>query len=265
MRWLSAALLLSLCFFAISCSGDAPANSAAPASTPQPRPPDFRETVIVELYTSEGCPNCPLADSMLAYINERQPVDGADIVTLSLHVDYFNNRGWQDPFSSAKFTQRQNRYAARMGLQSIYTPQMIVDGQVEFVGSDARKASDAVKNALVHRKADVELKIANGKAEVRIDNIPRHGPATVYFAVAENGLESQVKAGPNAGKSIKHTSIVRALDSLGQLKAEDTMYQATADIKIDPSWKLDNLKYVVFIQDEGTGRVIAAASRSEEK
>ncbi|MEK7856604.1 MAG: DUF1223 domain-containing protein, partial [Acidobacteriota bacterium] len=116
----------------------------------------------MELFTSEGCGNCPAADRQLAFLETQQPVAGADIITLGYHVDYFNDRGWKDPYSSAEYTRRQNSYTARLGAQSLYTPQMIVDGKVQFIGSDSRKANEAITSAAAPDKPDVAVKV-NGK------------------------------------------------------------------------------------------------------
>ncbi len=93
--------------------------------------------VIVELFTSEGCSDCPPADTLLEKLIATQPIAGAEIIGLGQHVDYWDRLGWKDRFSSAALTARQQLYQTRFGTESIYTPQMVVDGRAEFVGSDA--------------------------------------------------------------------------------------------------------------------------------
>src|ERR1700679_1178000 len=99
--------------------------------------------VIVELFTSEGCSSCPAADSLLARLEQAEPVPGAPVGAIEEHVDYWNQLGWTDPFSSPQFRARQNDYAVAFHANNIYTPQMVVNGQTEFVGSDMTRAIHA--------------------------------------------------------------------------------------------------------------------------
>src|SRR5258708_30693112 len=104
--------------------------------------------VIVELFTSEGCSDCPPADVLLEKLIATQPIGGAEIIGLGQHVDYWDRLGWKDRFSSSALTNRQQLYQTRFGTESIYTPQMVVDGRTEFVGSDASAARKAIEKAL---------------------------------------------------------------------------------------------------------------------
>src|SRR4051794_37883402 len=118
---------------AFACAAFVLAVAAKPGAAP-PTP------IVVELFTSEGCESCPPADVLLQQLASTQPVAGAQIIPLSLHVDYWDQLGWKDRFSSALLTNRQRTYGARFNIDSVYTPQIVVDGRSELVGSDGAAA-----------------------------------------------------------------------------------------------------------------------------
>ena len=113
--------------------------------------------VLVELFTSEGCNSCPPADDLLAFLLDEQPVDGVLVVPLSEHVTYWDHQGWKDPFGSQQFTVRQQQYGLRFNLESVYTPQLVIDGKEEYVGSDRRSIERAFRSAI--RTAKPELRV----------------------------------------------------------------------------------------------------------
>ncbi len=126
--------------------GPAPTSSAAP-----------RTPVLIELFTSEGCSSCPPADVLLGQLDRFQPVPTADLIVLSEHVDYWDDIGWKDPYSSRQFSLRQGDYAHRFRLDDPYTPQMVVDGDTQLVGSDGHEALRVIGNAAKVTKIPVSL------------------------------------------------------------------------------------------------------------
>ncbi|MGB7208636.1 MAG: DUF1223 domain-containing protein [Pyrinomonadaceae bacterium] len=216
-----------------------------------------RQPVLVELFTSEGCSSCPSADRQLAFLEKQQPVSGAEVITLAFHVDYWDRLGWKDAYSSAEFSERQNQYVQRMRLNSSYTPQMVVDGQTEFVGSNGGQATDAIAKAVSQPKAVIDIKLTESNAEVEVGSLPKHESATVYLAAAEDGIVTDVKNGENGGKKLPHISVVRKLEVVGQLKSADTLFKASAKLPTGSGWNQKNVKYIVFAQEDVSGKVIA--------
>jgi hypothetical protein len=259
---ISLALSLLMIWMVIPWSADnadAATSREATATTATP-------AVLVELFTSEGCSTCPPADKLLADFDQAQLVEGAQVIALSEHVDYWNQLGWKDPFSSAEFSQRQTDYALALSMKDIYTPQMIVDGQTAFVGSKLDAARQAIAKAARSPKADVNLtlKTATPKAvklTVQVENVPDVSPgdsAEVMLAITESGLLSQVLRGENSGRKLMHAAVTRKLIRIGTIKGKTFSIEPAIDL--DRTWKRQNMKAVAFVQERTSRRVLGTAA-----
>jgi hypothetical protein len=229
-----------------------------------------RTPVVVELFTSEGCSSCPPADNLLLRMAEQQPIEKAEVIALEEHVDYWNELGWVDPFSSRQWTARQHVYAGVLGNGNAYTPQMVVDGKTEFVGSQTRKAWEAVEQAAAQQKARVTLRQGNSadsgteNLSVTITKLPEtagRDTAEVWLAITETGLHSAVKRGENAGEDLHHAAVVRSIRKIGEAKAgEQTSFSGDASVSLRAEWKRENLRAVVFVQEKKGRRMLGAAA-----
>jgi hypothetical protein len=177
-----------------------------------------------------------------------------------LHVDYWNRLGWKDEFSSPLYSQRQSLYAQRFKQADVYTPQMIVDGSEQFSGNDSGKATKAIIDAAKSRKATLDLSVDGEKLKVKIFNLPEHENASVFLAIAEDNLATSVRRGENSGKTLEHVSVARELKSIGNLNAQDKSFETETTFQLQPNWKKENLKFVVFVQGN-TNRKIYGAKR----
>jgi hypothetical protein len=225
--------------------------------------PADKQTVVVELFTSQGCSTCPPADRVLSSLNKNQPIVEADIITLSLHVDYWDSPGWKDEFSSLMFSKRQDIYSTQFKGEN-YTPQMVVDGANPFIGSHADKAQKIILAATKAPKAKVELIQNQDKLKIIISETPVHENSTIFLAVAEDNLGSSVHGGENSGRKLAHMSVVRELKSLGVLTAEQNSFEMETAIQFQPKWKKENLNLVVFLQENQKRRIFGAAKRKAE-
>jgi hypothetical protein len=226
---------------------------AAPAKTATP--------VIVELFTSEGCNSCPPADKLLRRLETTQPVPGALIIGLEEHVDYWNHLGWSDLYSGSVYSDRQNQYAAKFGSDTVYTPEMVVNGSSYFVGNDSDSAVQAISKAADDSHGVVALTHeADGKLAVHISGASsRSGTLKVYLAVTESGITSNPTRGENRGAILTHSALVRSLSTIGVIRPGNTnAFESVVDIKLASSWKRDRLQYVVFVQNQQTKAIVAA-------
>jgi hypothetical protein len=219
--------------------------------------PNARVPVLAELFTSEGCSSCPPADALLLKLDKMQPVAGAQIIVLSEHVDYWNYLGWSDRFSSAQFTQRQGAYTRALVAES-YTPQMVVDGRKEVLGSDEKAIELAVAKAAARPKLPVRIVSAkrdDNQAVVSIAIGAASGKADVWVAIADDRDQSSVKNGENKGRTLNHVAVVRSLGKVGSVTKAAGLEKT---VHVPLVSQAEGMRVVVFVAESG-GPVIGSA------
>jgi hypothetical protein len=215
--------------------------------------------VVIELFTSEGCSSCPPADALLVDLSRKSPPSGVKLILMGEHVDYWNYIGWTDRFSSAAFSERQHRYASHLHLATVYTPQMVIDGHLELVGSGAAEVyRDIDKAAAESKPAQVSLRWEpQQKLHVAVQ-APAGERPKVLLAITEDGLSTSVGAGENGGRTLNHAAVVRQLKELGT--ASNGQFETSVDVAAHSDWNPAKLKMVVLVQQPGTGKILGAES-----
>jgi hypothetical protein len=222
--------------------------------SPAPSP---RTPVLVELFTSEGCSSCPPAERVLSRVANEQSVPGAEVIVLSFHVDYWDRLGWIDAFGSPAFTDRQRTYAQLSN--RVYTPQAIVDGQADCVGSDENCVRSAIAAAARSPKPILQIVRAASAPEVfaldvRVPTGAIDAGDRVALAVIERGLRVDVKAGENKGERLDHTDVVRWFQVLPVGPVPGSFH---ADLRPASTWRRENLRAVAMVQSSTTRAVRA--------
>ncbi|HUA98640.1 MAG TPA: DUF1223 domain-containing protein [Terracidiphilus sp.] len=237
----------------------AAAQTAGPAGTPQPA--GARTPVLVELFTSEGCSDCPPADALLGQLDATQFVPGAEAIVLSEHVTYWNHDGWRDPFSLDEMTFRQQEYVQRFGLNSSYTPQMVIDGAAQVVGNDTRAVAQAIAHAAETPK--LQMTVSDAHWAGRTVQFSVHAPADsngdLFAVLAENATHSEVKRGENAGRTLHHVAVVRVLKDFGAKAADGRPLELPAGFHTEGTAPGDPIRLVVFLTNRKSGHVEAVA------
>jgi hypothetical protein len=233
------------------------------AQSPGGGPPASRTPVLIELFTSEGCSSCPPSDAMLAALTAGQPFNGAEVIGLEMHVDYWDRQGWKDPFSSSAFTRRQQEYATALKVADIYTPQIVVDGTAQMAGTDEEAVRRAVADAGARPHVPVRITNSTSGNTVRLSIDVPPAPAgaeriDLFVALAEGGLVSRVLKGENSGRTLEHGAVVRRLESAGAIR--ESGFVTEAEWKLNPRWNRARLSAVVWLQGHGSRRIYGAAS-----
>jgi hypothetical protein len=222
---------------------------------------DPQQPVLVELFTSEGCSTCPPADRLLMELDRNQPVTGAHIIVLSEHVDYWNSLGWRDPFSSHQWSERQSGYARHLGLDSVYTPQMVIDGSKQAVGNDSRAILEAIQKSANGPRLSISISMLRREGNrLQVSYSTDAAPNTTLFAVvADDSDRSSVQRGENAGRTLDHVAVARSLTPIGSLQTASV--DKTANLAIPPDDATRHLRLVLFAQSTRNGTVVGVAER----
>lgn len=233
--------------------------------TPAKAPTDHPGTVVLELFTSQGCSSCPPADRILSTLGQ-EDFQGRTVIPLAYHVDYWNSLGWRDPFSSARWSERQRVYAQKLQASQVYTPQVIVNGTEQMAGN----AEGAVRG-------EIRRQLKGGdRGIVTIDDVARHGDkldvklhahldkdvprADLVVALFESGVTTAVTRGENANRKLTNDFIVRWEDRATSVRANDDA-SATVTIPIANDWNTAHLGLAAFLQDPGTFAIYGASMR----
>ncbi|MFK7904202.1 MAG: DUF1223 domain-containing protein [Chitinophagales bacterium] len=241
------------------------ANSGAkntelqPNTTPTSTSKPF---AVIELFTSQGCSSCPPADHVLRDIIEEAEKAGKPIYGLSFHVDYWNYLGWNDPYSHADFSNRQRDYNQRLKSRGSYTPQMIVNGVSEFIGSKRTLAYQEVANALEGSANDhisielTKLQLDKTKNKLTVDYQIEGDckDCKIHFAAVESNLKDVVKRGENHGRTLKHDNVVRTFRTV----AFQTSNSNKVTLSLPKGMNFSESAVIVYVQKGGYGQILGA-------
>jgi len=210
---------------------------------------------VIELFTSEGCSSCPPADAVIAKM-EKESTD-KPIYILAFHVDYWNRLGWRDVFSSAAYSERQNQYAHWLNLSSVYTPQVVVNGRTEFVGSEEGTLRNAIntnlaKNAVTQIELS-SIRINQNKAEIQYQTQGKIANSVLLLAIVQKTATTKVQRGENEGRTLSHVQIVREIESVS-LKSD----KGLASIELPKGFDAHGSEIIAFVQNTLNGEITGA-------
>lgn len=209
------------------------------------------KTVVIELFTSQGCSSCPAADKLLMELAQNE-----NVIPLSFHVSYWNYLGWKDPYSSDQYTERQRAYAKKLHLSSIYTPQMIVNGTNEFVGSNRGKAVNAIRNAKTSQKIKLKIMDKNNaslKLSYSIDHLIKG--ELIHFALVDKYVKNEVPRGENRGRVLSHYNVVRVFKTLEANKSGNITISLPENLT-------KNTMVIAYVQDQNSFKITGASKLS---
>jgi len=256
MRPVFVLILSSLSFLVFICLQGSSQSQAQVHSDENKSTESF---AVVELFTSEGCSSCPPADKLLGEIVANARENKEPVFALAFHVDYWDYIGWKDAYAKKAFSERQQRYAQTFRSNRIYTPQMVINGTEEFVGSNRAKARANIESAL-KKSADFTLFLEKSgskgsnqlEIEYNLSKLPED--AVLNLALVERGLVQNIKRGENSGMKLHHENVVRSFSS-SELKKQT----GRITLKLPSSVNLDNCSIIGYVQDEDSMEILAAS------
>jgi hypothetical protein len=259
--FIAAAVTVSLIAGLVVLRAQTPKHPDAAGQPSEPR------AVLVELFTSEGCSSCPPADALLRQINGKHTDSGQLIVGVSEHVTYWNQLGWSDPFSSPAYTERQNAYGERFHLDSVYTPQMVINGEEQIVGSDSAGILRAIQKE--EQRPQLSLHIVSASVSdnsLAVDfsfngSAPGRG-VDIFAILADDTAKSNVLHGENSGRTLLHTAVARSITRLATIQ---TSTERTVHIPLSTSAQIpasQGRHLILFAQVAGLGRVLGVDTKA---
>ncbi|QJD77656.1 DUF1223 domain-containing protein [Spirosoma rhododendri] len=227
------------------------------AGPKNPGKPMARPVVVLELFTSQGCSSCPSADQTLKQITDQANASGQAVYGLSFHVDYWNRLGWRDPFSSASFTNRQRQYDRALNTQT-YTPQLIINGRQDIVGSQSGRIQQSIR-AIQQQPAAAFVGIdgkvtdrANGQIAVQYE-LGSDGPYRLNAALVQKEVQTVVKNGENGGRTLTNTNVVRDFKTL-----EKPGRSGQVLLTVPPGLRTEQTAVLLYIQRTDSGQIVGA-------
>ncbi len=224
-----------------------------------------QKVVLVELFTSEGCSSCPPADALLRQVNGTRTTADQLVVGISEHVTYWNGLGWSDPFSSPAYTDRQNAYSERFHLEGVYTPQMVINGAEQIVGSDQAALVRAVQaEQAPHPRVSLRILSLHVEGNTLAVNfsisgdVPAQG-ADLMAVVADDSDRSNVLRGENSGQNLEHVAVARSFSRVARLRSAG---ERTVQVQIPDTFQAAQRHHLIlFAQTPGNGRVLGADTK----
>jgi hypothetical protein len=253
-RRLAVVLAVTAFLFCLPASGQ-------PGATSSPAPAQSNPA-LVELFTSEGCSDCPPADALLAQL-DTQVIPGAQVIVLSEHVTYWNHLGWMDPFSFDEIDLRQQSYVRQFGLDSPATPQFVVDGAMQLAGTNPRELAGFITRAAATPKIQIEIGGAHREANGSISFTVHTATAakgSLFAVIAENATHSEVAHGENAGRTLHHVAVVRAIKEFGSSATDGRTLELSGGNVLRAEKDGEPLRLVVFFVSHS--RVVGVAEQT---